>query len=274
MVIADLHTHTSYSHAVDSVLEMYMAAKEKGLKVYGLSEHSPRPSGYSYPSDYQEKLQARYAQYINEVQSLCRTSTADFKMLLGLEVDYIPEEINFGHESAKAAAFDYIIGGLHFQGKWGFDNSQADWDKLEEAERFACYAKYYEDITSLCESGLVDIIAHPDLIKIYSVDSFNLWLEREESINLVRSALEKIRDNDLVMEVSSAGLRKPCQEVYPGPKIMQLAAELGLKICISSDAHTKGQIAYAFEKLEEYAKGFGFSEYYYVEKHQKHALKF
>ncbi len=274
MIKADFHTHTNYSHAAHSVLEMYMAAKERGIAIYGFSEHSPRPAGYNYTPDYQEKLQARYAQYINEVQALCRGNSEAFKVLLGLEVDYIPAELNFGRQAVQAAAFDYVIGGLHFQGNWGFDGDAADWEKLSVNERFACYARYYEDMISMCKSGLVDIIAHPDLIKIYSIDTFNAWLALPESSALVRKALTEMRERDLIMEVSSAGLRKPCGEIYPGPAIMRMAADLGLKICVSSDAHATAQIAYAFDQLEEYARSFGFSQYHYVEKRQKHALAF
>lgn len=273
MIKADIHTHTAFSHALNSVAEMYAAAKEKGLEIYGFSEHSPRPAGYNYPSDYQPKLLAAFPTYINEVQALCLNSAAP-KVLLGLEVDYIREEPGFMREAVAAAGYDYIIGGLHFQGTWGFDASLKDWEPKNLEERHAIYARYYDDICAMAQSGLVDIVAHPDLIKMFTLDSFNNWLERPEATAQVRRAFEAIRDNGLIMEVSTAGIRKPCNEPYPGPKIMELAAELGLKISVSSDAHSTSQIAFAFEQVESYVKSFGFKEYYVVEKRQKRALSF
>ena len=49
MIVADVHNHTNASHGKASVGEMYAAAKDRGLAVYGFSEHSPRPEAYSYP---------------------------------------------------------------------------------------------------------------------------------------------------------------------------------------------------------------------------------
>lgn len=273
MVKADIHTHTKFSHAMASVDEMYFAAKDKGLEIYGFSEHSPRPAGYSYPSDYQDKLVAAFPSYLSEVQALCRISKSP-KVLLGLEVDYIHSEPEFMKNAIAEADYDYVIGGLHFQDTWGFDNNLWDWEQLSIPERFACYARYYEDLYKMSKSGLVDIAAHPDLIKMFTIESFNAWLELPASIALIRRTLESFRDNDLIMELSSAGIRKPCHEPYPGPKIMRLAAELCLKISVSSDAHATSQIGFAFEELEQYAKNFGFTEYYIVEKRQKRALKF
>lgn len=76
------------------------------------------------------------------------------------------------------------------------------------------------------------------------------------------------------MEVSSAGLRKPCRQIYPGPQIMQIASGLGLKICLSSDAHSTEQIAYAFDKLETYAREFGYTESWIIDKNGQHPLAF
>lgn len=273
MVRADIHTHTQFSHAMNSIPEMYEAAREKGLEIYGFSEHSPRPAGYNYSSDYQAKLVEAFPTYISEVQALCRSSASP-RVLLGLEVDYIDEEPEFMKKAATSADYDYIIGGLHFLGTWGFDASLKEWEPKPLDERYAIYAHYYENLYRMSRSGLVNIVAHPDLVKIFTLDTFNSWLELPSSLSLVRRTLESFKEHDLIMEVSSAGIRKPCNEPYPGPKIMQMAAELDLKISISSDAHATAQIAFAFGQLEDYVKSFGFKEYYVVEKRQKRALGF
>ena len=40
MIVADVHNHTNASHGKASVGEMYAAAKDRGLAVYGFSEHN------------------------------------------------------------------------------------------------------------------------------------------------------------------------------------------------------------------------------------------
>ena len=274
MIRADLHTHTTYSHAADQAERMVEAARNKGLSVFGISEHSPRPEGYLYPSDYQEKLQAKYPDYIREIQELRNANTPDFTVLLGLEADFMPDKPDFSKKSGAAADFDYIIGGLHFQGTWGFDCCQSDWDALRTEDKYNCYTKYYHDLAYMITSGIIDIVAHPDLIKIFSVEVFRAWLRLPSSKKLLHSTLGLIRECNLLMEVSSAGLRKPCGEIYPGPEIMRLAADLDLKICLSSDAHSADQIAYAFDELEKYAKSYGYTESYIVQGSKQHPLGF
>lgn len=272
MFKSDLHTHTNYSHAVNSVEEMVEAAKTKGLRYYGISEHSPRPEGYLYPNDYQESLIANYADYIADMRAARAASTENFNVMLGLEVDFMPDRADFARSSVEAYDFDYIIGGLHYQGTWGFDGDKKDWDILNEEERFKCYARYYADLATMSKSGLVDIVAHPDLIKMSSIESFKKWLTLPESLKCIADSFAQMRERDIILEISSAGLRKACNEIYPGPVVMKIGADLGLKICLSSDAHNTGDIAFAFDKLAEYAKSFGYKEGYTVIKREKHAL--
>ena len=44
--ILDVHTHTIASgHAYNTLKEMIQTAKEKGLEVYGITEHAPKMPG-------------------------------------------------------------------------------------------------------------------------------------------------------------------------------------------------------------------------------------
>ena len=275
-IIADLHTHTTYSHGQADARSMLEAARKAGLRIFGFSEHSPRPPEYTYPEDYQEKLLRHFPDYVAEVLSLTEeeadrgteqeqaaepgSMTPGLRILFGIEVDYIPAREDFSRDFIAAYPFDYCIGGLHFQDDWGFDFSAAEWAPLDQKTRFAIYARYYRDLESLCRSGMFHIAAHPDLIKIFSKDSFDAWLKTEEAPALVRAALTAMRDNNVLMEVSSAGLRKPCSEIYPGPAIMAMARDLGVAISFGSDAHCTNTPAYGFDLLARYAHSFGYVE--------------
>ena len=260
-VIVDLHVHTCHSHGRASVEAMYLAAKDKGLRIFAFTEHSPRPEGYRYPADYQEKLISRFDQYVAEVRAVgARGKEEGVTVLLGVEVDYIRGEEAFAEQVCRGHPFDCILGGLHFQGTWGFDAAAGDWALLSREERFKVYARYYDDLASMCATGLFHIAAHPDLVKIFSVDDFNAWLERDAALAGVTKALRAIKDNGMIMELSSAGLRKPCKEIYPGPKIMALAAAMQVPISFASDAHCTDTPGYGFAELARYAASFGYTE--------------
>lgn len=274
-IAADLHLHTRHSHGQASTGEMFKAARDRGLTVIGFSEHSPRPEGYAYPTDYQERLVRGFPEYVREVRRLAGEQAKNgVRVLLGLEVDYIPGQEEYAGELCASYPFDYVIGGLHFQGTWGFDFSARDWEGMDTAARYAAYARYYRDLAAMCRTGLVHIAAHPDLIKIFSVESFNAWLDDPEALPLVGEALLAMKERGVLMEISSAGLRKPCGEIYPGPKIMALAAKMGLPVCFASDAHCTGTPAHAFDQLARYAASFGYDCGHVVEKGQSRPLAF
>ena len=254
MIVADVHNHTNASHGKASVGEMYAAAKDRGLAVYGFSEHSPRPEAYSYPVEYREHLRQNFVRYASEVMQL-RALSGSPKVLLGMELDWFPSERPFMEAAVAAYPFDYIIGGIHFLGSWGFDFTQDDW-KISPQQCYTRYENYFRTLADMARSGLVDIAAHPDIIKLYSVDVFHQWLAMPESLALISEALTAIRDNGLVMEISSAGLRKPCNEIYPHRR-SRLPSIWGVKISFGSDAHCPNTPAYASDQLEAYARSYG-----------------
>ncbi len=261
MIRVDLHTHTNHSHARDSVREMFEAGQGKGLLVQGFSEHSPRPLGYDYPSEYRDHLAATFEEYIAEVTELkAEQAPKGITVLLGLEVDWLEDELDYIRAMIAAHDYDYLIAGIHFLGKWGFDADAADWARLSREEKFALYERYYRTMAKMAQTGLFHIVAHPDLIKIFSVEDFRAWLELPESMALVREALTAVRDAGMAMEISIAGTRKPCREIYPGPKILRAARELGLPITFASDSHATEHVAWNFEALADYARAEGWTE--------------
>ncbi|MDD6088154.1 MAG: histidinol-phosphatase [Desulfovibrionaceae bacterium] len=272
MISVDLHTHTNASHGKNSVTEMYTSACKSNLEIFGFSEHSPRPSRYSYPEEYREHLIASFDSYAQQVMHLRETSTKP-QVLFGMELDWFHAEEEYMRRNVEAYPFDYIIGGIHFLDSWGFDFIKDDWD-LSMQECSVRYENYYRTMKDMAESGLVNIVAHPDLIKIFSIDSFRQWIQMPKSLDLIWQALKAIKDNDLVMEVSSAGLRKACAEIYPCPEIMRLAAEFGIPISFASDAHCINTPAFAFDRLEEYARSFGYSESAYFIRGKRFAKSF
>lgn len=239
---------------------MHAAAQEKGLSLIGFTEHSPRPLGYDYTHEYRDHLTRHFPDYIREVSQLreSQEENGPCRVLLGLEMDWIPAEENFVRAACEAHDYDYLIGSVHFLGHWGFDDGNGAWLNARETQIFSWYEEYFITWLSMLQSGLFQIAAHPDLIKIYSVQKFHRWLERSSSRELVLKCLRALKERGMAMEISTAGLRKACGEFYPCPEIMAMAAELDLNISLASDAHNIKDIASFFPELAEYAKKYGF----------------
>ena len=266
MICADIHNHTLASHGLATVGEMFAAAQARKLVWYGFSEHSPLPPGYSCPL-YKGDLAVTFPAYAAEVMAL-REQTAGHagggqsgapRVLLGMELDWLPVNMPWMRDAVSRYPFDYIIGGLHFVGDMPVGSPRSWGPEVERPQRFARYDAYYEAMRELAASGMVDVVAHPDFIKVCCYEDFQTWLALPGSTDRVAAALEAMRATDTAMEVSSAGLRKPFHEPYPGPAIMRLAADLGLTISFGSDAHNIQDTGSHFDTLAEYAASYGFA---------------
>ncbi len=274
MIAVDLHNHTLHSHAKDSAAAMAAAAHAKGLAVFGLSEHSLRPAGYAYPDDYQPRLAAGFSSYLRETREEQRRYAGRMDVLLALEMDYMPGEEAYARAMTTAQPYDYVIGGLHFLGRWGFDYTAADWENLSRESCAEHFARYYRDLTRMADSGLFQIAAHPDLIKLFRPDDFQAWLAGADALNLARGALTAMKRNGMAMEISSAALRKGLGEPYPCPALMEIARDIGLPVAFGSDSHRADDVAWGFDALSAYARRFGYGESVYFTNRTMHRRSF
>ena len=55
-------------------------------------------------------------------------------------------------------------------------------------------------------------------------------------------------DTGGVFEVSTAGLRKDCRELYPAQEFLDMAFSAGVPIVISSDSHAPGEVGIHFDQ--------------------------
>ena len=264
MITADLHSHTRYSHGASTPQEMYAAACTAGLKLLGFTD---------YTNEYREQLSRFMPTYAREVCELRDSAAPDAcQVLFGMEMDWLEGQADFARQACTAYDFDYLLGSVHFIGHWGFDDQASDWDILSQEECERNYVRYFQSWREMIASGMFQIAAHPDLIKIFSVDRFHTWLNKPGSLDIIRTALTELRDAGMAMEISSAGLRKPCREIYPCAPIMQLAAELRVPVTFASDAHITTDVAFAFPRLESYARAFGFTQSVWYKQGRQYVL--
>ena len=259
-VLVDLHTHTLHSHAKDTVEAMAASAHAKGLAIYGLSEHSPRPCEYAYPADYREKLETGFLSYITDALEMKKQYQGKMEVLLALEMDFFPKETALAKDSATNHPYDYVIGGLHFLGHWGFDYTASDWADLSDAACIEHFVSYYHTLALMAETGLFQIAAHPDLVKLFRKETFAAWVATSEAGIHVRAALTAMKKAGMAMEISSAALRKGLGEPYPCRELMAIARDIALPVSFASDAHTAADVAYRFDALAAYAREYGYTE--------------
>ena len=120
----------------------------------------------------------------------------------------------------------------------------------------------------MAASGLIDCLAHIDLVKIHG--------DRPSSdvCALANETLEFIAARGLAIELSTAGWRKPVNELYPSDGLVALAMKKGIAFTTASDAHSHVQLGENYERLAEKVGAFGVTEVLTFTNHRqtKHAL--
>ena len=258
----DLHNHTTLCNHAEGTMEQYIEkAIELGIDVYGFSEHAPMKNfedGYRLVLDKKEF-------YENEVKKLQQKYQDKIKILLGYEVDFI--EGDFLLESIKNAKVDYLIGSIHYLEEWGFDNPEFI-GEYKNKDINKIWEEYFYAVELMAKTGNFDIVGHLDLIKVFK------YLPTKDIKTLAKKALQEIKKSNMVIEINSAGFRKPIGEQYPSKELLELAFELDIPITFSSDAHAIEQIGFEYPKTIELAKKIGYNKCVYFDNREQVNVNF
>lgn len=247
-MLTDYHLHlrtddvgeAEQAFATDNVQRYLAAAKEKGISELGVSEHIYRFT------DALELWRHPYweSQARDDLDAYCEfVKTTPLK--LGLEADFVPGSEDRTAALLEARAFDYVVGSVHFLGDAGaVDDRRHDvWESDGDPDRL--WKRYFEWLAEAARSGLFDILAHPDLIKIWGEDR---PLPERDPRAYYEPAVEAIAESGIAVEVSTAGLRKPVGEIYPARAFAETCIEAGAEFALSSDAHTPEQVGFGYDR--------------------------
>ena len=227
------------------------AAKDGGIEELGCSEHVYRFTDaleiWRHP--YWEQ-QAR-----DDLDAYCefvRTTP----LRLGLEVDFVPGAEDRTASLLDGHDFDYVVGSIHFVGDRAVDHEGYDiWEADGDAD--AVWRRYFETLAEAAGSGLYDILAHPDLVKMWG--RARPLPERDPRF-YYEPAVEAIAASGVAVEVSTAGLRKPVEEIYPAPAFATMCVEAGAVFALSSDAHVAADVGHAYQSAISEMGGWGIEQ--------------
>jgi len=235
--VIDCHVHTERcGHATGTVSQMVGSAVFKGLEGLILTEHLPLPDDLD-PRHHISMPPSDLALYAEEVQEMAQR-VKGLEVVLGAEADWIPgRESELAATRAEAAALgvSVFLGSVHFLDGWAFDDPHSieQWDSRDVDE---VWRRYFATWCDAASSGVFDVMAHPDLPKKFghrpNFDPTDLYAE----------AARCAADADVLIEVSTAGLRKPVGELYPGPQLLAAFGDAGVKATVGSDAHAPDEV--------------------------------
>ena len=226
-------------------------ARSIGLRDFALTDHDRYHKGVDF--DQIERL---------------REANPDLKIRTGIELDNDPVHSAAGRAWVEKNwdRLDFVLGSVHFlRGDWPFDHAgeEAEFARRDIDE---VYADYFARIRAMAASGLVDCMAHLDLVKIFG------FRPRKNFDELLDTVLSEIRARALALALSTAGWRKPVGELYPSDEIIRRALDKGIPFTTASDAHSHAQLGENFERLSSKLAQFGIQQVCVYDGHQRRLL--
>ena len=237
------HTHTNRcGHAgISEDREYVERARANGITQLGFSDHVPVPELAYQDSEHQMHI-SEVDEYVESIRNL-QAENPDMKINVGFEVEFDPMKEQFFGELREKV--DYMILGQHFvPSSNGLvkKNNNPDYP-----------IKYANMLCKAMESGIFDIVAHPDIFMEYRDSLASEEAKRQFDDNAViasRMICNKAKEIGIPIELNFAGIDKgqimsDGKYSYPHPTFWKIASETGVQVLYGVDAHDPSQ----FDKM-------------------------
>ena len=254
VLFSDYHSHPQghrVQHYAQALLQPWIdSAQVKGIIDIAFTDHDRYHAGVDF----------------DELDRL-REKNPGVKIRAGIELDNDPETSGAGRKWIEQnwERLDFVLGSVHYLSRADqmFDSVPEGAQQFTGRDIDQLYSDYFRRVREMAASGLVDCLAHLDLVKIHG------HRPRAPVTELVDETLELIRTRKLAIELSTAGWRKPVNELYPSDEIITLAIEKKIPFTIASDAHSWAQLGENYERLAEKMSAFGICEVCVYEEHRR-----
>jgi histidinol-phosphatase (PHP family) len=247
------HSERSVAYELDQIAEYCERAATRGVTELALTEHAHRfrdvraTIGDFWTRYEHEPTCTAMAEYFDfharnslerYVELAVAAKASGLPVKVGLEVDYYRGQMDELTALLDQYPFDVLIGSVHWLGTWQFDDLSNDVQMAEWQHRDVdrCWLDYTEALGELSATGSVDVLAHPDLIKVAGYQASapgEMWDAMTEAAVAA----------DVSIECSSAGWVKPVGEQYPALGFMDRLVTAGATFTTASDAHRLDRVA-------------------------------
>lgn len=240
MPLFDSHMHTPLcGHAIGSPDEYAEKAWERGLDGIVFTCHAPLPEEWR---GHTRMTLGGYPDYLEWIRTTRRKWLGRLYIGIGLEVDYLPGLEPFIRKLLQIEKLDYVLGSVHplipeYQEEYG------------AADAFDAQQLYFDLLARAAESRLFNALAHPDLIKCQTAETWNVDL----LLPAMDACLDRIAATGTALELNTSGLLKPLREFLPGRRMLERMRRRSIPVVPGSDSHEPSRVGAdfpaAFEEL-------------------------
>jgi histidinol-phosphatase (PHP family) len=228
-------------------------AQERGIAELGCAEHVYR--FVQSLAVWRHELWRESA--VDDIDAYAGFVREQTDLKLGIEADFIVGREDRMATLLEARDWDYVVGSVHFVGEHAVDHDGYEvWDHRSQRPD-ELWRRYFRTLGEAARSGLFDILAHPDLVKMWGP---RRPVPEGDLRRFYELAMDGIAESQIAVEVSTAGLRKPVGELYPARAFLEMCVDAGCPVALSSDAHVPGDVGRDYEAALELLEAVGVRE--------------
>ncbi len=258
-MLVDYHMHLATDHdpvvgerlSVEAVCARARAAHARGIEEICITEHTHRFAAVRGLFDdpfWNDTAVTDLAEYVAVVSA---AGVVDgVAVLRGIELDWVPGIQDALARIVEPFAFDLVLGSVHWLDGRAVDLPGGIWEHYDVA---TVWRRYFAELRAAALSGAFDVMAHPDLVKIFDRRPGEAVVEEE-----FRATAEAFAAAGVASEVNTAGLRKPVGELYPDARLLELLCAAGVPLSLGSDAHVLEDVGRDFDRALVLAHGAGY----------------
>ncbi len=240
-VLIDYHVHSmghdDFPSTIETASAFLQVAREKGIAEIGFADHE------SFYGQRDHCAIAQAAELFPEIG-----------VKIGFEVDFACTPMDDIVRFTEDPELDFIIGSVHHLGPWLFNDTRfLDGYKGKDMDQL--YESYYAAMEKAVSTGMIDIVGHLDLIKL-----FNIAPPKRNPVSYAEGTLRAIREAGSCVEINTSGLYKPVGEVFPSRELLKRCQEYDVPITLGSDAHAPSDVGRDLALALDMARGCGYSK--------------
>ena len=228
-VDADYHTHTVYSHGRGTIEDNINAARGKGIKIIGISDHGPGHKGFGIKRDDIFKMR-------QDVDMLNK-AYKDIEVKLGLEANISMTDGSLDVDSEIIQSLDYLMAGYHF--------GTVDRPILTSAKIH--FYNYLSEHSNSIERRVRIINTKAFIRAMENYDLLAVTHPGAKGPLFMDEVIKAAIDSDVLLEINNKHGHLSTEEI-------RLAGNMGADFIVGSDAHRPedvGIVASAVDRIEK-----------------------
>jgi histidinol-phosphatase (PHP family) len=251
----DYHVHEMHSRdSRESTIPLYVeAAEANGVEEVCFTTHLIT-EGPDVKLSIQEN---EIDEYIESILTI--NETTDVLLKPGLEIDYIPGDQGRIERILDEYNWEYILGSVHLVGEWDVGSRKRSPGFFAGRQLVESTHDYYSLYKDAVETGMFDMMSHPDYWRRYHHNARPEPARWEEYSEACLEAIDALKSHDMGVEVNTSGRRHEHGVQYPIREFLEAVNNKGIrKVTIGSDSHLPNHLGYWLVEAVDLLRDVGF----------------